>query len=72
MNLYRQLLNLIPLGQVDVGEVTAVSSDGVFMLLQSGHTLRVRGTGTVGENYYIKNGVIEGQAPNLSGTDIEI
>ena len=72
MNIYKQLIDLLPSQRVDVGTVLQVYADAVLVLLQTGGKVRAIGTGTVNERVYIKNGVVIGVAPNLSGTVIEV
>jgi hypothetical protein len=73
VNLYRQLMDLLPSDRLDVGQVASVQADGVAVILLSGETLRVRGTATVGDYVYIQGGAIVGPAPELAdGADLEV
>jgi hypothetical protein len=73
VNVYRQLVDLLPSDRLDVGQVASVQADGVAVILLSGETLRVRGTAIVGAYVYIQGGVIVGPAPSLSeGADQEV
>lgn len=72
MNIYKQLIDLLPSQRVDVGTVLQVYADAVLVLLQTGGKVRAIGTGTVDGRVYIKNGVVIGVAPNLNGTVIEV
>ena len=65
MNLYKQLLNVLPSNSVDVGTVMAVYADGVLVVLPGGGTTRVRGAANLLDKVYIRAGVIEGPAPNI-------
>ncbi|MGQ9814247.1 MAG: hypothetical protein ACUVR3_03730 [Candidatus Roseilinea sp.] len=69
---YRRLLSLIPEPPSDVGTVTAVLPDGCTVALLNGSTTKVRGEAAVGEMVYIRDGVIEGPAPNLPMVEIEV
>ena len=72
MNPFKALINMIPLGKVDVGTVTATDEGGVTVTLQMGGVVHVRGEAAIGTRVYIKNGAVEGPAPNLTGVDIEV
>lgn len=72
LNPYKQLLKLLPGQPVDVGEVAAVADDGVLVELLNGSLVHVRGEATVGDHVYIKDGAIEGPAPDLVGHEVEI
>jgi hypothetical protein len=49
------------------------SSAGVSIVeLPGGGTLQVRGTGTAGDNVFIRGDLIEGAAPSLSVVTIEV
>ncbi len=71
-NPYRRLVAMIAGPPTDVGEVLSVETDGVIVGLVSGAQIRARGTATLGDWVYVRGGVIEGPAPNLSGTEIEV
>ncbi len=69
---YKRLVALTAGPPTDVGEVLSVEADGVIVGLVSGAQIRVRGTVEVGDWVYVRGGVIEGPAPNLSGAGIEV
>jgi len=71
-NVYRQFLDLLPARPLQVGTVTAVSGDQCTVELPSGGVLQVRGQAAVGDLVFVRDGVIEGQAPALSIVVIEI
>lgn len=86
-NLFRRLQALLPAPPVLVGRVVAHNSDDTSTvllpsglaaaaydgLLQSGSTLRARGRGVpVGENAFVRDGVVESQAPDVEPVDIPI
>ena len=49
------------------------SSGGVSVVeLPGGGTLQVRGTGTAGDNVFIRGDLIEGPAPSLTLVQIEV
>ncbi len=71
-NPYSRLVQLIAGPPTDVGEVLSVETDGVVIELVSGAQIHARGDATVGDWVYVRGGIIEGPAPNLSGTEIEV
>ena len=71
-NLWLRLKQLLPEPPLLVGEVIFVGDYGAVVELPDGSHVSVRGEATVGQNVFIRNGVIEGLAPALSATLIEI
>ena len=71
-NLWKRLRQLLPDAPLLVGEVLSVSAYGAIVELPDGAFVNVRGEATVGQKVFIRDGVIEGQAPNLSTVLIEI
>ena len=71
-NIYRQFLGLIPARPLQVGTVTATSGATCTVQLPGGGVLRVRGAATVGQQVFVRDGVIEGAAPALGIVQIEI
>lgn len=71
-NPYKRLLNLIPGQALDTGEIVAVDADGVTVQLPTGSQIRARGTGTIGDVVYLRGGAVDGPAPDLEGTTIEV
>ena len=71
-NPYSRLTALIAGPPTDVGEVLSVAADGVIIELVSGAQIRAKGDATVGAWVYVRAGVIEGPAPNLTGIEIEV
>ena len=65
-NIYREFLDLIPGGVLDVGEVVAVGTGVATVLLPGGGILQARGQATVGERVFVMDGVVQGPAPTLS------
>lgn len=65
-NIYREFLDLIPGGVLDVGDVVAVGTGVVTVLLPGGGTLQARGQATVGQRVFVMDGVVQGPAPALS------
>lgn len=71
-NAYRRLMSLLPEKPADVGEVIGVGTDGVTVELLTGARQTVRGTATLGALVYVRNGVIEGPAPELDTVEIGV
>jgi hypothetical protein len=71
-NAYAKLLNLLPAQPLLVGNVITSYDNKSILTLLDGGVITARGMGTVGLNYYVRNGLIESAAPNLSSFDIVI
>jgi len=72
-NLYRALRELIPEAPLLVGIVGAVHTDGTSTVTYpGGGTQRVRGTASVGASVFVRDGVIEGNAPGLTPLVVEV
>lgn len=71
-NLWKRLKQLLPDAPLLVGEVFSVSAYGAIVKLPDSAFVSVRGEATVGQKVFIRDGLIEGQAPNLSTVLIEI
>lgn len=69
-NVYARFLSVLPKTPLLVGTVVSNYGENSIMSLIGGGVIAARGTGTVGQNYYVRNGVIETQAPNLTAFDI--
>ncbi len=73
-NIYRRLLELLPDAPLRIGTVTAHNADLTSTItLLSGAVISARGIGVaVGLKAYVRDGIIEGEAPNLPTSIIEI
>lgn len=72
-NIYRQLLDLLPQSPLLVATVAAVHADGTATVtFPGGSQIRVRGSSTVGAQVFVKDGVIETDAPMLTTVVIEV
>ena len=65
-NLFKQLQDLIPQPPLQVGVVASVTAGVATVTLPGGGTLQARGTATVGQTVFVRDGLIEGQAPSLT------
>ncbi|GAB2703961.1 hypothetical protein GCM10027195_03050 [Comamonas sediminis] len=72
MNLAKLFEQVLPKRPLQVGDV--VESDGSICTVElpGGGRLRARGDMEVGEKVFVRDGVIEGQAPNLPLMSIQI
>lgn len=64
-NLYKRLQNLLPSAPLLVADVLSVSGSTARVEEPGGGISIVRGSATVGQRVYIRNGVIESVAPSL-------
>ena len=74
-NLFRQFLDLIPDPALQVGTVTARNGELVIVTLPGGGTVQARGaaaTVALGQKVFVRNGVVEGPAPDLPVEVIEV
>ena len=65
-NPYKRLIGLLPTTPLQVGEVTAVAGGVATVQTPGGGHLTARGAATVGQRVFVRDGVIEGTAPNLT------
>lgn len=71
-NLYRRLRDLIPDDPLVVGTVVSVSAAGVLVQMPDGAQITARGEAETGQRVFVRDGVIEGQAPALAVVTIEV
>ena len=71
-NLYQAFKKVFPDAPLQVGEVIAVDGDTATVELPGGGRLQARGAATVGNQVWVRDGVIEGDAPTLTLVEIEI
>ena len=65
-NPYRVFMDLLPARPLQVGTVAAVDGDVATITMPGGGTLQARGQATVGQRVFVRDGVIEGEAPALT------
>lgn len=71
-NLYEQFRQLIPDPPLQAGTVIDVGSGLVTVALPGGGLIKARGNAAVGQNVFVRDGVVEGIAPSLTLEIIEI
>lgn len=64
-NLLAELRDILGVPALQVGNVASSVDGQVQVELPGGAIVTARGEGTVGGNVYIRNGVVEGPAPDL-------
>lgn len=74
MNVFLQLLELLPQTPLTIATVAADHADGTCTVTHPGGAqTRVRGEGfAVSEQVFVRDGVIEGNAPALTAITIEV
>jgi hypothetical protein len=71
-NIYQQFLCLLPRRPRQVATVIAMEGDVATVQLPGGGLLTVVGAGAVGDQVFVRDGVIEGEAPAMTPVQIEI
>ena len=71
-NIYRAFKAVFPDQPLQVGEVTAVDGGLATLTLPGGGVLQARGAAEVGDQVFVRDGVIESEAPSLPVVVIEI
>lgn len=73
-NLFRTLQALMPAPPLLIGTVTAVhaAAGAVTVQLPGGATLRARGTASVSDRVFVRDGLVQGPAPDLADLTIDI
>lgn len=73
-NPYKLLKQLLPDAPLLIGTVDAhIGGDQSAITLMGGGQIVARGQSVaVGQKAFVRNGIVEGQAPNLDGVTIEI
>lgn len=71
-NIFRRFLDLLPARPLQIGTVLAVSGSQCTVELPGGGLLQVRGSAAVDDHVFVRDGVIEGDAPGLTITTIEV
>jgi len=72
MNPFKRLLNLLPQRPRQVGDAVAAGGGVCSIQLPGGGVITARGAATVGDHVFVRDGVIEGEAPTLGFVEIEV
>ena len=73
INVFKELMALLPSSPLLVGEVIVVARGTVTVEFPGGGTQVVRGTGfAVGAHVFVRDGVVQGLAPALPTSTIEV
>lgn len=71
-NPYVALLALLPSYPLQIATITAIDGEVARLALPGGGVLTARGVGAVGDQVFVRDGVIEGQAPSMPFVQVEI
>jgi len=71
-NLLTQLREVIGTPRLEVATVLAVDGSAITVQLSGGGIQSVRGFATLGSKVYVRDGVVEGDAPDLTVYPIDI
>jgi len=71
-NIYQEFLGLLPGRPLQVATIVAIDAGVAALELPGGGVLTARGVGAVGDQVFVRDGVIEGQAPPMTPVLIEI
>lgn len=71
-NSYLEFLGLLPSTPLQIGTITAIVGDVATIVLPGGGVLVARGSAAVGDQVFVRDGVIEGKAPALTPVFVEI
>lgn len=71
-NLYKLFESLLPNQPLLVGTVISVQTGQCIIELPGGGRVTGRGNANIGQKVFVRDGVIEGQAPNLTVQVIEV
>lgn len=71
-NLYKLFKSIVPDAPLLVGKAISIEGNQVFIQLPGGAMVSVRGDAEIGKNYFIRDGVIEGEAPDLTPITIDV
>lgn len=71
-NLYQQFRQLLPDPPLQAGTVTEVGAGVVTVQLPGSGLVKARGSAELGQNVFVRDGVVEAVAPNLPVEVIEV
>lgn len=71
-NLFDQLMAILPARPLQVGQVTHFADGVATVQLPGGGVIRARGEAQQGQKVFVRDGVIEGAAPDLPLIEFDI
>lgn len=71
-NLFTILSRLVAGGPLQIGTVTSISSSIATVELPGGGLITARGSTSVGATVFVRDGVIEGDAPSLPVDEVDV
>lgn len=71
-NIFKEFADIFPDAPLQVGTVTASDGAVATVTLPGGGVLRARGDAPVGQRVFVRDGLIEGDAPSLPIVVLEI
>lgn len=71
-NLYQIFKSLLPQKPLLVGTVVAVFATGCSVELPDGSVISARGSANIGARVFVRDGLIEGEAPNLTYVEVTL
>jgi hypothetical protein len=72
-NTWARWKRLLPDAPLLIATIAATYADGTVLVAYPGAgTQRVRGTGTIGGAVWVRGGVVEGEAPTMTASEIEV
>lgn len=71
-NLYRDFKDIFPDAPLQAGQVATVASGVARVTLPGGGVVAARGAASVGQRVFVRDGLVEGEAPNLTFVTIDI
>ena len=71
-NLYSRFISLLPQRPLLIGTVESADNGVAQVTMPGGGTMAARGSATVGTKVFVRDGAIEGNAPDLPVEVIEV
>ena len=71
-NIFKEFADIFPPAPLQAGTVTDTDGAVATVTLPGGGVLRARGAATLGQRVFVRDGLIEGEAPSLPIEVIEI
>lgn len=71
-NLWKRLRDINPAPPLQIGTVAATTPAGVVVTLLGGAQITVRGSASTGAKVFVRDGVLEGEAPSLTEVQINV